>query len=37
MLFPLLAAYALDECRPRPLRRVADQLPGFVARIEAAI
>ena len=37
VIFPLLAAYALDECRPRALRRIADEMPGYVTHIEAAI
>ena len=37
MIFPLLAAHALDTCPPRALRRITDEMPGYVTHIEAAI
>jgi hypothetical protein len=27
----------MDECRPRALRRIVQEMPGYVQRIEAAI
>jgi deoxyhypusine synthase len=35
MIFPLIAAYAIDECAERAPRHVVSQLPEFVRRLEA--
>jgi len=36
VLFPLLAAYALDNAATRPSREIASQLPEYIARLEQA-
>jgi deoxyhypusine synthase len=36
MLFPLIAACAIDECAPRPLRRTVSQMPEVIRRLEDA-
>jgi deoxyhypusine synthase len=36
MPFPLIAAYAIDECPERPLRRLVPQLPEMIRKLDAA-
>ncbi len=36
VIFPLLAAYALAKCPPRPPKRIAAQLPRYAAELEQA-
>jgi deoxyhypusine synthase len=36
IVFPWLAAYVVDECKPRPSKRIADQLPSFSKKLLSA-
>ncbi|MDZ7315407.1 MAG: deoxyhypusine synthase family protein [candidate division KSB1 bacterium] len=36
VIFPLLAAYVVDNCKPRPAKRIVDQLPDYREKLEAA-
>jgi deoxyhypusine synthase len=36
VIFPILAAYALDQCEPQPQKRIVHQLPLFAKKLEDA-
>ncbi len=36
IIFPLLAAFVIDECRPRPPRRTVERMAAFRRRLEEA-
>jgi deoxyhypusine synthase len=36
MLFPMIAACAIDECTPRPLRQMASRMPAIIHALENA-
>jgi deoxyhypusine synthase len=37
LIFPLLAAYALDSCKNRPPRNIVSQMPVFIKKLEKAL
>ena len=36
IVFPLLAAYVLDSCKPRPPKNIVSHMPAYIAKLEAA-
>jgi len=36
VVFPLLAAYVLDKCKPRPPKNIVSHIPSYIAKLEAA-
>ena len=36
LIFPLLAAYVIDQCKPRAPRKICDQMEGLSEALEAA-
>jgi deoxyhypusine synthase len=36
VVFPLLAAYVLDSCKPRSPRNIVSHMPAYIAKLEAA-
>jgi deoxyhypusine synthase len=36
VVFPLLAAYVLDNCKPRSPKKIVSQMPAYIAKLEAA-
>lgn len=37
VIFPLLAAFAMDQCKPRSHKRLTDRLPELVTRLEGSV
>jgi deoxyhypusine synthase len=37
LIFPLLAAYVLDRCEKRPLKKIVSQIPAYIEKLEHAL